>query len=77
MDALLDPQKSSSEPHNMESGEGNRLLPSQTWRSNYNTALRKCKAMREEHEIAKVVLGTMRTVKEAELYDEIPLFCKT
>ena len=56
----------------MESGEGNRLLPSQTWRSNYNTALRKCKAMREEHEIAKVVLGTMRTVKEAELYDEIP-----
>lgn len=72
MDALLDPQKSSSEPHNMESGEGNRLLPSQTWRSNYNTALRKCKAMREEHEIAKVVLGTMRTVKEAELYDEIP-----
>lgn len=28
--------------------------------------------MQEEYEIAKVVLSTMRTVKEAELYEEIP-----
>lgn len=44
----------------------------QTWRDNYESAFRDCGDLREMHEIAKVVLSTMRTVKETNLYEEIP-----
>lgn len=57
---------------NMEANGKNRSLILQPWRDNYKTALRKCGDMREEYEVAEVVLSTMRTVKEAKLYAEIP-----
>ncbi len=44
----------------------------QTWRDNYETVLSNCGDLRDAHEIAKVVMSTMRTVKETELYEEIP-----
>lgn len=44
----------------------------QTWRDNYETVLSDCGDLRETYEIAKVVLSTMRTVKETKLYEEIP-----
>lgn len=56
----------------IKSGEKNRPLILQPWRDNYKTALRKCRDMQEEYEVAEVVLSTMRTVKEAKLYAEIP-----
>lgn len=44
----------------------------QTWRDGYESVLRDCGDLREDYEIAKVVLSTMRTVKETNLYEEIP-----
>lgn len=44
----------------------------QAWRDNYEDVLSECGDMREMYEIAKVVLSTMRTVKETKLYEEIP-----
>ena len=57
---------------NMETNKKNRSPILQSWRDNYKTALRKCGDMREEYEVAEVVLSTMRTVKAAKLYAEIP-----
>ena len=57
---------------NMEKEGENWFRLLQTWQDNYETVLSKCGDMREEYELAKVVLSTMRTVKEAKLYEEIP-----
>lgn len=56
----------------IKSSGKNRPFILQPWRDNYKTALRKCRDMQEEYEVAEVVLSTMRTVKAAKLYAEIP-----
>lgn len=70
-DRLIDPSEALLQD-SIKNGEESWPLLLQTWCGNYKTALRRCGDMQEEYEIAKVVLSTMRTVKEAELYEEIP-----
>lgn len=59
-------------PNSAKNKEQNIDSYVQTWRENFEYVLRDCGDLREAHEIAKVVLSTMRIVKETQLYEEIP-----